>query len=145
MSGLPATQTVLPLLTQLLNAALLGMRDDSRLRLERVRLTPSTVELQLGLQIGLGGMAGPLDGSYVLELHIREATPLQTVCEPSWRKAGGLGKLVQLGAKLVPRALLNQALERLLGGWLRVEGERIVIDHARLIAALAERSGKGGS
>lgn len=137
MSGLPVPQTALPLLEQLLCTALQSTGRENHLRLERVRLTPRMVVLQLGLR----GVAGPLDGSYLLELHLLESTPARTVCEPKWAQAGGLGKLVGLGARLAPRALLNEALQRLLGGWLRVEGEQIVIDHAGLIAALARRGG----
>lgn len=137
MSGLPALQTMLPLLEQLLCTALQSAGRENRLRLERVRLTPRMVVLQLGLR----GVAAPLDGSYLLELHLLESTPVRTVCEPKWAQAGGLGKLVGLGARLAPRALLNEALQRLLGSWLRVEGEQIVIDHAGLIAALAKRGG----
>lgn len=140
MSNLPANQTTLPLLAQLLNTALRGQQDGKRMRLEAVRLLPRSIELELGLR----GVAGPLDGSYLLQLEVKESTPQHTVCEPSWRQAGGLGKLVGLGARLLPRGLLNQALERMLGGWLQVQGEQIVIDHAGLMAALAERSGNRG-
>ena len=138
MSNLPANQTMLPLLAQVLNIALREQEEHQRLRLESVRLLPQTVELELGLH----GVTAPLNGSYLLQLHVRESTPLHTVCEPAWRQAGGLGKLVGLGARLLPRAMLNEALQRLLGGWLRVDGERIVIDHAGLMTALAERAGK---
>lgn len=140
MSNLPANQTTLPLLAQLLNTALRGQQDGKRMRLEAVRLLPRSIELELGLR----GVAGPLDGSYLLQLEVKESTPQRTVCEPSWQQAGGLGKLVGLGARLLPRGLLNQALERMLGGWLQVQGEQIVIDHAGLMAALAERSGNRG-
>lgn len=140
MSNLPANQTTLPLLAQLLNTALRGQQDGKRMRLEAVRLLPRSIELELGLR----GVAGPLDGSYLLQLEVKESTPQHTVCEPSWQQAGGLGKLVGLGARLLPRGLLNQALERMLGGWLQVQGEQIVIDHAGLMAALAERSGNRG-
>lgn len=140
MSNLPANQTTLPLLAQLLNTALRGQQDGKRMRLEAVRLLPQSIELELGLR----GVAGPLDGSYLLQLEVKESTPQHTVCEPSWQQAGGLGKLVGLGARLLPRGLLNQALERMLGGWLQVQGEQIVIDHAGLMAALAERSGNRG-
>lgn len=140
MSNLPTNQTTLPLLAQLLNTALRGQQDGKRMRLEAVRLLPRSIELELGLR----GVAGPLDGSYLLQLEVKESTPQHTVCEPSWQQAGGLGKLVGLGARLLPRGLLNQALERMLGGWLQVQGEQIVIDHAGLMAALAERSGNRG-
>lgn len=139
MSGPLANQTALPLLALLLNTALRGLEDDRRLRLAAVRLQPQIVELELELR----GLPGPLDGRYRLQLRLRETTPQRTVCEPSWQQAGGLGMLVGLGARLVPRTLLNEALQRRLGGWLQVEGEQIVIDHAGLMAALARRSGTG--
>ena len=141
MSGPLANQTTLPLLARLLNTALQGTEDDRLLRLAAVQLQPQVVELELELR----GLAGPVDGRYRLQLELRETTPERTVCEPSWRQAGGLGTLVGLGARLVPRALLNEALQRRLGGWLQVEGEQIVIDHAGLMTALARRSGTGGS
>ena len=139
MAGPLANQTTLPLLALLLNTALRVGEDDRRLRLAAVRLQPQIVELELELR----GVAGPLDGSYRLQLQLRETSPQRTVCEPSWQQAGGLGKLVGLGARLLPRTLLNEALQRRLGGWLQVEGEQIVIDHAGLMAALAKRSGTG--
>ncbi len=100
-----------------------------------MRLKPETVVLELEL----AHLANLVDGAYPLELRIRETSPAETLCEPNWARPTGLSRLLGAGARLMPRPLLNEALQRLLGDWIRVEGEHVVIDHGRLIA-MAKRS-----
>ena len=141
MAELPAAQTTLPLLENLINVAAQRRGGDGRLHVERVRLQPSTIVIELGLR----NMTQFMDGTYTLELRIRETGADRTVCEPHWVQPGGLASLVGFGAKLLPRGLLNEALQRLFGHWMRVEGEQVVLLHQELIAALAAGPHKNGA
>lgn len=136
---LPAAQTTLPFLENLITLAVRERSGDGRFRVEEVRLSPSTILIRLGMR----NMTKLLDGSYGLELHILETGPARTRFEARWEEPGGLARLVGLGAKLLPRGLLNEALQRLFGGWIRVEGEHVVLHHAEMIASLARKSGSG--
>ncbi len=136
----PAAQTMLPLLENLLCVALRARSGAGRLRVEAVRLEPSRITIELGLR----NMTQLMDGGYGLELHILETGAAETRCRPNWIQPGGLAKLVGLGAKLLPRALLNEALQRLFGGWMHVEEEVVVLHHREMIAALLAGPGSRG-
>lgn len=131
----PAAQTMLPLLESLINVAVRERAGAGRFRVEAVRLEPSRITIQLGLH----HMTQLMDGGYSLELELRETNAAETRCRPNWVRPGGLAKLVGLGARLVPRGLLNEALQRLFGGWMRVEDEDVVLLHGEMIAALLSR------
>jgi hypothetical protein len=135
MTQPPATQTTLPLLESLINVAVPEKGSGTRFRLERVRLTPSAVVLDLGVR----NLTRFVDGTYALELVVRETRAAETRFHPRWSQPEGLARLVSFGARLAPRGLLNEALQHLFGEWMRVEGEEVVLDHQAMIAALAEK------
>lgn len=134
MSHLPVPATLLPMLEALLNRFVQQARQEKQLRVEKVALHPEKVVLELRVP----PLAGIGEGLYRLELVVRKSTLAATVCAPRWGRPDGVARLAGLGARLIPRALLNRALERLYGEGLRVEGEELVFEHGPLLRRLAQ-------
>ncbi len=132
---------MLPLLASLVNKALSGYRQTKRFRLEEIRLNPTSLVLELGIS----NVAPMVDGKYPLELHIKESTLESTVCELSLGIEGKMTRLVELGAKMIPRALLNEALQHFFGEGLRVVGDQVHIEHLALIRSLKRFGTPGNS
>ncbi len=135
MTRLPAPNTLLPLLADLANEWLAAHPGSKGFRLRSVRATPTALLLEFSLMAGASELPG-LPRRVSLSL-----TPVETQLERSEFElgigAGGkMAALVGLGARLIPRFLLNEVLKYYLGEGLRVEGNRIHAEHGPLIERL---------
>ena len=129
MDQLPVNQTLLPLLASLLNMVLAEQKKGGRIGLKNVRLEPTRIILDLEL----ARVTSFMDGIYPLELHLEECHPDRTVCSLNWGSQKGITKLVGLGAKLIPRSMINEALNRYFGEGIRVEGDFVYFEHRPLL------------
>lgn len=125
-------QTLLPLLERLANRALARRWRLSRVAPLRVRLERATVWVELEVN-GLGRM---LNGVYRLRADLLASDTVRTQCRWCWEPGGGLSRWVGRGVALVPRAWLNGLLQRYAGEGLRLEGDRLWIEHATLVRRL---------
>ena len=132
----PAAHNLLPLLERLANVAISAHNPASTFRLEGVALEPGSVTLRLQVR----GVVQVLEGVYPVQLAVHDSTLERTRCAMSFPRAPGVGRLLGLGLKVLPRRLLNDALAHVFGGAIAVEGEAVVIDHRALLAAVR---GKG--
>jgi hypothetical protein len=91
------------------------------------------------LLFALRGMGGLLNTTVRVKLTILEVGEQKTRCAVSLPDAGGLGRLLGGGLGKLPRPLLEQALSRIVGDAVTLDGDGIVLDHARLLARLRGR------
>lgn len=131
MSEVPLAPTLLPLLETLANAWLRGREQAGPLRLAAVRLRPEGVELRVAVRQAPAFLAG----TYPVWVRVEETTPERTWCRLELPRTPGLSRLLHEALRRLPGQPLNDMLQRLLGEGVRLEGERVVLEHA----ALAER------
>jgi len=127
---------LLALLERLARAALAAGAHAGPVHLAGVEPAPDGATLLLGLR-GLGGL---LNTTVRVRLTIQEVGAQRTRCAVSLPNAGGLGRLLGSGLNRLPRPLLAQALARVAGDAVTLEGDSLVVDHAALLARLRRRT-----
>ena len=83
-----------------------------------------------------------VDGSYRVEVAVLRTSKESTLCDVRIAEGRVVGRLLNWGRKLIPDALLNGLLKGKAGGALRMEGDRIVIDHAALVKWALKKEGR---
>jgi hypothetical protein len=144
---LQAAQTLLPFLERILNA-LLAARAPAREAargfspawgLRRVALDPRGATLELAVS-ALGGLVA---GSPRIRLEILSTSPDRTECRWHWSANERMSRLAGRGLSLLPREQLERWLRDHLGEGVRLEGERLVLEHAVLAARFRRGSAAG--
>ena len=126
---------LLALLERLARAALAAGVHAGPVHLAGVEPAPDGATLLLGLR-GLGGL---LSTTVRVRLTIQQVGEQRTRCAVSLPDAGGLGRLLGSGLNKLPRPLLAQALARVAGDAVTLDGDSLVLDHAALLARLRRR------
>ncbi len=133
--GASGQSPLLALLERLARAALASGVRAGPLHLAGVEPAPDGATLLLGLR-GLGGL---LNTTVRVRLTIQEVSEHRTRCAISLPDAGGLGRLLGSGLNKLPRPLLAQALARIAGDAVTLDGDSLVLDHRALLARLRRR------
>jgi hypothetical protein len=87
----------------------------------------------MALAVEAQGINFLLDGNYRVEVAVLRTSRESTLCDVRIAEGRVVGRLLNWGRKLLPDALLNGLLQGKAGGALRMEGDRVAIDHAALI------------
>ena len=135
-----AAQTLLPLLERVANLFLAGRttaREAARgrppaLALRRIVLEPRHLTLELAVH-ALGGL---VSGAPRIRLELLATSPERTECRWQWGEGGGIARLAGRGLSLFPQEKIDEWVREKLGEGVRVEGERVVFEHAALAARL---------
>jgi hypothetical protein len=133
----------LPLLALLEQLAALALREGvpaGPLVLKGLRLEPDALVLLVGARGLAGRVVAPLGGVQAVRLAVLETSPERTRFALSLPAAPGLGRLVSLGLRALPRAWVDEALRGLAGDALRLEGGEMLLEHRALLARLRERA-----
>jgi hypothetical protein len=125
----PLRSTLLPLLETLANQALRSRPGGPPIKVRRIDLHPEGADLHLSLPAEV-----PLpQGTYRLRLRVETTGPERTVCAVELPDTPALGRMMGLGLKRLPSRLLQPLLERLLGEGVRLEGDRLILEHRALL------------
>lgn len=90
----------------------------------------------LALEIEARGLNVLVDGRYRVEVAILRTRRESTLCDVRVARGRVAGALFNWGLKLLPNTVLNALLRGHAGGALRMEGDRVLVDHQALIAWL---------
>ena len=93
----------------------------------------------LALQVEARGINFLIDGAYRVQVAVLRTDREGTLCDVRVAEGRVVGQLVNWGLKLIPNVVLNELLRGRAGGALRMDGDRVYVDHAVLVAWLLRK------
>lgn len=144
---------LLILLQSLIAPALMAGFENSTIRPRGITLTNRGIDIELeagaktreqdGDKVqtkGMGlGMAQLFEGRFLIKLTVEETTPEETRFSLQTPASRGMEKLLNLGLKTFSGGLVNDMLARHGGEGLRLEGDKLVLEHDKIINRLLKR------
>lgn len=128
-----------PLLALLRNLALVAAQAPAaaqgKVRLRGMDPLGDGVALELDVRDIFPGV----DGAYRVEVAILHTGRESTLCDLRIAEGRTAAKVLNWMRRLVPGTLVNPWLKGKAGGALRMEGDRLLVDHQSLIAWLLRR------
>lgn len=139
--------TLLPFLERLANQWLrehAARREAARGRpdtfgLRHIALHPGGATVDLSVH----AMGGLITASPKLRLEVLSTSPERTELRWTLGEGGGLSRLAGRGLSLVPQEKIDEWIRERVGDGVRVHGDRVVLEHATLIARFQGRSATG--
>ena len=139
-------QTLLPFLERVANAwlrARSSARAASRGRpaafdLRRLELHPGGATVELSIH----AMGGLITAAPRIRLEVIATSPERTELRWTWGEGGGISRIAGKGLALFPQEKIDAWIRERAGDGVRVQGERIVLDHATLAARWRRPAGE---